>query len=49
MPLLASSEVLIYRAEERFDDKGLVDAKSREKVGELMISFAELIRRYPAN
>lgn len=47
MPLLASSEVLIYRASERFDDNRLVDDKSCEKVAALMASFVELIRRYP--
>lgn len=47
MPLLASSEVLIYRASERFDDSGLVDEKSLEKVAELMTAFVDLIRRYP--
>ena len=49
MPLLASSEVLIYRAAERFDDGGLIDEKSLEKVAELMAAFVDLIRRYPGN
>lgn len=49
MPLLAASEVLIYRASERFDEKGLVDDRSREKVAELMAAFVDLIGRYPAH
>lgn len=49
MPLLASSEVLIYRASERFDETGLVDEKSLDKVEELMEAFVDLIRRYPEN
>jgi chromate reductase, NAD(P)H dehydrogenase (quinone) len=49
MPLLASSEVLIYRASERFEGGELVDDKSLEKVAELMAGFVDLIRRYPTS
>ena len=45
MPLLASAEVLIYRADQKFDEQGrLVDETSRKKIADLMEKFADWIR-----
>lgn len=50
MPLLATVEVLIFRAEDKFDDAGqLVDETSREKIAELMAQFVAWIRRTRAD
>jgi chromate reductase len=45
MPLLASAEVLIFRAEDKFDDSGrLTDSTSSEKIADLMEKFVDWIR-----
>jgi chromate reductase len=45
MPLLASVEILLFRAQEKFDSEGnLIDEKSREKLTQMMAEFADLIR-----
>jgi chromate reductase len=45
MPLLTTVEVLIFKADEKFDAEGrLIDEKSRSKVKELMDEFTAWIR-----
>ncbi len=45
MPLLTTVEVLIFKADQKFDENGnLVDEKSQQKVRELMDKFVAWIR-----
>ncbi|WP_163269895.1 NADPH-dependent FMN reductase [Chelativorans alearense] len=46
MPLLASSEVLIFRAGEKFDDDGrLQDEETKKFLADMIIDFRDWIRR----
>ncbi|HUF75606.1 MAG TPA: NADPH-dependent FMN reductase [Longimicrobiales bacterium] len=45
-PVLLQPEILVYRANEKFDDDGrLTDEKTREFVGKLLVGLADWTRR----
>jgi chromate reductase len=46
VPVLVQPEILVYRAQEKFDAEGrLTDAKTREYVGKLLVGLADWTRR----